>query len=196
MRDRTRLKLLEESNRAMGSMVIWFTTFIVAFLLLIITVKTITKVGATITITIAVISLSNSILYLLRYARLNGMMRDDEKKPPTKDASKMLEFNVVHNEPAIRLESCEDNQMKLGRYEFSQREWRRIHDALKDAGWHWNRSNVAEAGVIKSITASGVFPAFQKELIKLKVLNIEERQITPGGRAVLRDAAGIRIVTP
>ena len=197
MRDRTRLKLLAESNRAMGSMVIWFAVFIIAFLLLVFTVKTSTQTGAIMLITTAGMSIGISMLYLLRYARLNGMMRDGEKKPPAKeDASKKLEFNAAHNEPTIRLESREDNQIKLGRYEFSQKEWRLIHDALKDAGWHWNRSNVASAGVIKSITASGVFPAFQKELIRLRVLNLDDREITPGGRAVLRDAAGIRIVTP
>ena len=197
MRDRTRLKLLAESNRAMGSMITWFTVFIIAFLLLVFTVKTINQTGAIIVITVISMSLGITMLYLLRYARLNGMMREDGRKPPAKeDADKLLEFNVVHAEPTIRLESREDNQIKLGRYEFSQKEWRRLHDALKDADWHWNRNNVASAGVIKSITASGVFPAFQKELIRLRVLDLDDRAITPGGRAVLRDAAGIRIVTP
>ena len=197
MRDRTRLELLGESNRAMGSMIIWFAVFVVASLVMAFNWKNLSVAGAIIIIATISVSLFVMVLYAFRYARLNGMMRDDDdEEPPANNASDILNFRIEHPEPTIRLETSDKNQIKLGRYEYSQVEWKAIYNALKDADWHWNRKNVAAAGVIKSITAQGVFPAFQKELVKIRVLDLTERKITPGGRAALRNAAGIRTVTP
>jgi len=196
MKTRTQLDLISETNRTMGSMIVWFAVFVVSSLTYAFSVTDLSDAGAIVLLSSISVSSFVVVLYSFRYSRMNGMMREGEKKkPPQKKADDILEFRSEQKTTPVRLETSDKNQIKIGRYEYSQAEWRAIYNSLKDAGWHWNRENVAAAGVIKSITAKGVFPAFQKELVKLNVLNLADRKITSDGRAALRCAAGVRIIT-
>jgi hypothetical protein len=109
------------------------------------------------------------------------------------DASAMLNFHAERRAAAVKLWTQDENQIKIGLHEMSQRDWKTLYEKLNDVDWHWNRANVAEAGVIKNITAPGVFPALTKEWRELGML--KARHVTGRGRSALREAAGIRVVT-
>ena len=75
----------------------------------------------------------------------------------------------------------------------SQREWSHLHEKLHENNWHWNRANVAEAGVFKSITAPGVFNRLTEDWRRLGML--DGRTVNGRGRSALREAAGLWIIT-
>ena len=194
MNDRTRRDLLEESNGTMKNLITWFAFLVISLLIYAFSYKAMPKTGAVILISIIAISLFVAVLMAFKYARLNGMMNEEED-PSSNGADTLHKSQAEHREPVIKLELRADNLIKLGRYEFTRAEWVRIHNVLKAARWHWNRKTIGDADVIKSITAPGVFPKFQEDMIRLRILDLERRLITPAGRAILRDAAGIKVVT-
>ena len=188
MRDRTILELTKQSNRAFNALALWFGISIVALLILIINVKVLEPGAAIAAISICTFGVFMSVLFAAKYARLNGLMVEDE--PPDSDASDMLLFETEHS-PVARLEINEGSLTRLGRYRFKRSQWRLLAKALKKEHWKWTRRHVAKAGIFTNLNAR--YSDLTEDMIYLGIVNGETFYVTDQGQEKLLEMAGIDI---
>ena len=188
MREHTRLRLISESRRIYNRLVL-FTAVLIAGIVLLARPETLdSPLWFGVGVTGALVSL---VAIALNILLVRGLDYDDEP-PPAGDVSDTLLFSE-QRQPGVKLWTSDDNLIKIGLHEMSQRNWHVLHEKLHAANWYWNRQNVAEAGVFKSITAPGIFNRLTEDWRRLGML--DGRRVNGRGRSALREAGGIRMVT-
>jgi len=194
MRQSDTTRLINESNHAMRFMVGSFAVSIVALLIFFFKVAMINDVQAIALIATISISLLLATLYLFRYARFNGMMRDDEPPTPVtyEDVSDVLNFPASHAPAGVRLHYAEDNLIRIGRYQLTRRQWRALAMTLADLNWRWTRANVGKAKVIKNLTAPGIYRGMTSDMERLEI--VKRGRVTVAGRDAICEAAGLDVV--
>jgi len=133
-----------------------------------------------------------TLLYMMKYARVNGMMHDSSGPPAVR-------FEQEIEAPDVHVVSTRGNQMLLSRYKFSHRQWWKLIGALRNWGRVWSRDNslhesgiftAAETGLI--LNASGVYSDLTKDFARMKI--IQKRggswYVTEMGWAELHKSAG------
>ena len=190
MRDRTRIELINQSNRAMNGLAAWFGIAIIALLILIIRVKALSPAAAIVVISCVTFGLFVATLFAMKYARLNGLMWQDE--PPADDASDALLFDAEIPQPTVRLYQSDDNVIRVGQYQFTTRQWRTLAHVLKDSNWRWTRHILSKAKVIKNLTAPGIYRDMTSDFERLGI--VDKGRVTINGRDAICEAAGLDVV--
>ena len=190
LRDSIRNRRYEESRRIYTSLV-RSVCFLVPGIMLLFYPGTfdnllLCAVGITAVIVSLVVIALNIVLML-------GLKRNDSSQPlVTDDVSDALLYSEKRL-PAVKLETQDGNQIRIGIFELEQWQWRKLHDSLRDAEWYWIRDNIDDAKVIKNLTAPGVFSKLTDDWRTLRIL--DGRYVNARGRAALREAGGITLIT-
>jgi len=172
MRQSDTTRLINESNHAMRFMVGSFAVSIVALLVFFFKVAMINDVQAIALIATISISLLLATLYLFRYARFNGMMRDDEPPTPVtyEDVSDVLNFPASHAPAtATVIEVTAGTNILRSKPEI-QPDYGTLGDladSLYANNWYWSRDNAVQ-GSYKNLTAR--YGGITAEMKRMKII--------------------------
>ena len=182
MRDNTRYRIAE-SRRIYRALVWWIAVLVASVILLSFPeAQQRTPILAS-CITIIIVSL---VAISLNILLVRGLKRN-EPEPPANDASDTPLFSE-QRQADMRLEVHEDSMTRLGRFRFTQSQWRLLAVALSDKGWKWTRRNIGEAGIFTSLTAPGVYGEITEDFERLGI--VDNGRVTAQGRDKLCGMAG------
>ena len=190
MNQRERMTLITESNKAMNGLAVWFAVAIVALLIIVINVSHLSPTVAIVVISSFSFGLFMATLFALKYARLNGLMWQDEQ--PADDASDALLYETEIPQPTVRLYQSDNNVIRVGQHQFTRRQWRTLAHVLKESNWRWTRHILGKAKVVKSLTAPGVYRDMTNDFERLGI--VDKGRVTADGRDAICEAAGLDVV--
>jgi len=103
-----------------------------------------------------------TLLYMMKYARVNGMMHDSSGPPAVRFEQEIeapAEIRIVSRNPE------QPQRLIIAGQLISMRQWRRLASTLQYHNWHFTRDVLAEAGTFRSLTSN--FPKIKDEFIRL-----------------------------
>ena len=195
---RTRQREYEDRSRRISSAIIlWFAVVISGITLRQLTIGiwysdfVTTSIVIYFTLAIGVGSLA-IVLNTINYFRMLP------PEIPTGRPLRNIRYEHTIRPPGIRLESIEGGRYVLGKYDFTEEQWRRIRDQVKWNGWKWNRKVLESSGVFTmaetgmSITNGNTFNETVQEMVRLKIIKGRTRAwiVTAFGKQELSRAAG------
>jgi len=184
MRQSTTARLITESNRIYRALV-FFTAVLVAGIILLARPATLNSPTLfSIGITAVIVSF---VAIALNVLLVRGLRRCDELPPPPNDISDMMLFAEQRLAP-VRLQTRDGNTMRLGRFRFTQSQWRLLAVALSDKGWRFTRRNIGAAGIFTSLTAPGIYNDIVEDMTRLGI--VDNGYVTGQGREMLCEMAG------
>ena len=132
-----------------------------------------------------------TLLYMMKYARVNGMMHDSSAPPAVR-------FEQETEAPAARIVSrTADNQLSLSRFQYSPSDWRLLIKELRITRHKWTRKALANTKLFPYVTAPGEFNKITKEFERLGVVDGRARNwyVTDAGWTMLHEVANLPVIT-
>ena len=131
-----------------------------------------------------------TMLYMMKYARVNAMMHDSSGPPAVRFEQE--------TEPTARIVSrTADNQLSRSRFQFSPSDWRVLIKELRITRHKWTRKALANTKLFPYVTAPGEFNKITKEFERLGIVDGRARNwyVTEAGWIMLHEVANLQVLT-
>ena len=193
MRDSTKLRLLQESNKTLGWLAFFFMLSMIGTISF---VNVLMNEGEPRTAVISISLLCGGFfvacLLAMKYARLNALMQDGSDPP-----RRAVRFENELELPPARLERLvKDNQLLRSTFEFNTKDWLALTHALRDNDWRWIRDVLDGTKLFPKITQTVEFNRVNREFSRMGVIEggTGQWRVPEEGRRLLYDAAGRNVV--